>query len=103
MDQEKTFDKIDRPCLFKTMEKLGISQTYINFIKTLYKDNTSIITNNGFLSEPISLSWGLRQGWPLSLLLYVLQGEIIATNINNNNSIIGLHIPNKTKQVKISQ
>ena len=95
MDQEKTFDKIDRPYLFKTMEKLGISQTYINFIKTLYKDNTSIITNNGFLSEPISLSWGLRQGWPLSLLLYVLQREIIATNINNNNFIIGLHIPNK--------
>ena len=54
-DQEKTFHKIDRPCLFKIMEKLGISQTYINFIKTLYKDNTSIITNNGLLSEPISL------------------------------------------------
>ena len=62
MDQEKTFDKTDRPCLFKTMEKLGISQTYTNFIKTPYKDNTSIVTNNGFLSEPIPLLRGLRQG-----------------------------------------
>ena len=43
IDQEKAFDKIDRPFLFKTMEKLGISKTFINFIEILYKQN---IDNN---------------------------------------------------------
>ena len=62
-----------------------------------------MIANNGFLSEPISLSRGLRQGYPISLALYVVQGEITTTNVNNNNSIIGLHKPKRTKQVKISQ
>ena len=54
IDQEKAFDKIDRNVLFKTMQKLGVSPLYINFIKT-YTNNTSTIINNGFLSSPISL------------------------------------------------
>ena len=55
IDQEKAFDKIDTNFLFKTMQKLGVSPLYINFIKTLYTNNTSTIINNGFLSSPISL------------------------------------------------
>ena len=35
IDQEKAFDKIDRPFLFKSMEKLGFSETFINFIEVL--------------------------------------------------------------------
>ena len=38
IDQEKAFDKIDRPFLFKTMEKLGLSKNYIEFIKILYTE-----------------------------------------------------------------
>ena len=82
---------------------MGISPISINFIKTLYKQNTFMIPNNGFLSEQIPLQRGLRQGCPLSLPLYVIQGEVTTININNNNSIKGIHIPNKTKQTKISQ
>ena len=43
MDQEKAFDEIDRPFLFKTMEKLDLSKTYIEFINKPYKDNRSTI------------------------------------------------------------
>ena len=35
-----------------------------------------IITNKGFLSETVSLFRALRQGCPLSLSLYVVEGEI---------------------------
>ena len=69
IDQEKAFDKIDTPFLFQTMEKLGFSIEYIKFIEILYEDNTSIITNNVFLSETVKMLRGLRQGCPLSLPL----------------------------------
>ena len=39
IDQEKAFDKIDRPFLFETMQKLGFSKNYIEFIEILYNDN----------------------------------------------------------------
>ena len=103
IDQEKAFDKIDRPFLFKTMEKLGISKTFINFIEILYKQNISTIINNGFLSENVPMLRGLRQGCPLSLPLYVIQGEITTQNINKDQNIMGITIPNQRNQLKISQ
>ena len=103
IDQEKVFDKIDRPFLFKTMEKLGISRTFINFIEILYKQNTSTIINNGFLSGNVPMLRGLRQGCPLSLPLYVIQGEITTQNINKDQNIMEITIPNQRKQLKISQ
>ena len=66
-------------------------------------DSSSIITNNGFLSQTVMMLRGLRQGCPLSLLLYVIQSEVTAKNINNDNTIIGLKIPNSKKQLKILQ
>ena len=101
IDQEKAFDKIDRPFLFQTMGKLGFSKEYIQFVEILYKDNSSIIANNGFLSESVMMLRGLRQGCPLSLPLYVIQGEVTTKNINNDNTIIGLKIQNFKKQLKI--
>ena len=85
------------------MEKLGFSKEYIQFVEIIYKDNSSIITNNGFLSQTVMMLRGLRQGCPLSLPLYVIQGEVTAKNINNDNTIIGLKIPNSKKQLKILQ
>ena len=103
IDQQKAFDKIDRLFLFQTMEKLSFSKEYIEFVEILYKDSSSIITNNRFLSKKVMILRGLRQGCPLSLPLYVIQGELTTKNINNDNTIIGLKIPNSEKQLKISQ
>ena len=83
------------------MEKLGFSKSNIQFIEILYKDNKSIIIKNGFLSETVMILRGLRQGCPVSLALYVIQGEI-TENINNDNIITGLIMPNSKKQLKIS-
>ena len=63
---------------------MGFSNTFINVIKSLYENNTSMIINNGFLSSPVNLQKGLRQGRPLSLPLYVIQGEITTVNIKIN-------------------
>ena len=69
-------DKVDRPFLFQTLEKLGFSKNFVEFTGILYKDNKSIIANNAFVSETVSLFRGLRQGCPLFLPLYVVQREI---------------------------
>ena len=53
--QEKAFEKTDRTFLYETMEKMGISPVFINFIKILYKQNTSVVINNGYLSPQVSL------------------------------------------------
>lgn len=82
---------------------MGISPIFINFITILYKQNISKTINNGYLSPQVSLQRGLRQRCPLSLPLYVIQGEATTTNINQNKDIIRIHIPNQKNEVKISQ
>ena len=75
---------MDHQFLNKTMDQMGFSNTFINVIKSLYENNTSMIINNGFLSSLVNLRKGLRQGRPLSLPLYVIQGEITTVNIKIN-------------------
>lgn len=103
VDQEKAFDKVAHDLLYKTMRTMGFSDQFINVIQIIYKNNTSFIINNGFLSSLVHLQRVLRQGYLLSLPPYVVQGEVTTTNINQNENIEGIRIPNNTKQVKIGQ
>ena len=36
IDAEKDFDKIQHPCMIKTLQKAGIEGTYFNIIKAIY-------------------------------------------------------------------
>ena len=89
--------------LFKTMDKMGFSNIVINFTKIFFKKNTSTIINNGFLSAPVLLQRGLRQDCPLSVPLYVVQEEVTTININQDESISRIKIPNKKQEIKVSQ
>lgn len=43
---QKAFDKIKHPFMFKTLEKLGIIETYLNTVKATHaKPKTKIILN----------------------------------------------------------
>ena len=36
IDAEKAFDKIQHPFMIKTLNKVGIEETYLNIIKAVY-------------------------------------------------------------------
>lgn len=69
------------------MQTMGFSNTFINFIKILYTNNTAAIINSGYFSPPVYTERRLRQGCPLSLPLYVTQAEITIFNINQDHTI----------------
>ena len=85
------------------MRKLGYFEIFIKFIKKLCQTTLSIISSNGFLSTPFSLSRGVRQGCPLSLLFYIKNGQVINLNIKSNDKIVGYPIPNQKENIKLSQ
>ena len=97
IDQEKAFGKVGRNLPYETMEKQGYSKQFIQIINILYQDTQALIINNGYSSTPFKIERGVRQGCPLSLLLYTIYGELINVNIANNKNIQGVKTPNKTE------
>lgn len=85
------------------MEKRGYSKIFISFIKNNHQNTESIISNNCFLSNPFPLTRGERQGCPLSLLLYIINGEVINISIKSNEKIVAYPLPNQKEQLKLSQ
>ena len=43
IDAEKAFDKIQHPFIIKTLHEMGIEETYLNLIKTIYDKPTASI------------------------------------------------------------
>ena len=92
LDQEKAFDRVDHDFLFDTMNTFGLGETFTNWVKTIYSNATTYININGFLTDPIPLKRGVRQGCRLSTLLYVLVIEVLALQLRANPNIIGFTI-----------
>ena len=70
LDQEKAFDRVDRSFLSNLLQHFGFGQWFQACIATLYKGAYTQILVNDFLTEPIYLARGVRQGDALSLMLY---------------------------------
>ena len=57
-----------------------------------YTDISSCVTNNGFASPFFNLKRGVRQGCPLSGLLFVLGIELLNLAFQTNSNIKGIKV-----------
>lgn len=103
LDQEKAFDCVDWSFMRTTLSAMGFGPSFISWVDLFYHCVQSSINLNGYLSPFFALSRGLRQGCPLSPLLYVLVSEVLAVNIRCNPPISGLRLPDFMVLSPISQ
>ena len=101
LDQEKAYDKIVHPYLWKILEKFGFPTEMIKMIKALYTNAQTSVIINGVISSPFIVSRGVRQGDPMSCILFNLSIEPLAANIRAS-SIRGIEVPNLDEKIKIS-
>ena len=104
LDQEKAFDRVDHEFLMRTLAKFGFGPSFCRWVGLFYNDVFSRVICNGDLSAPVFLWRGVRQGCPLSPLLYVLVSEVLSTQIRKCNQIEGFRLPGAGGlQFKLSQ
>ena len=93
LDQEKAFDHVDWDFLVSTLDLMGFGPNFIAWVKLLYMDIRSAVLVNGYVSESFWPSRGVRQGCPLSPLLYVISIKVLAANLHANHLIEGIKLP----------
>ncbi|KAL0150090.1 hypothetical protein M9458_054517 [Cirrhinus mrigala] len=93
LDFEKAFDRISHQFLFKVLEKMGFPGRFIAWVGLLYNHMVSRIVVNGHLSKNVNIHSGVRQGCPLSPLLYVVCIEPLAQILRRDKWIKGLDLP----------
>jgi hypothetical protein len=86
--------------MIKALRKLGIEGMYLNIIKAIYDKPIANIILNGEKLKPFPQKSGVRQGCPLSTLLFNVVLEFLSRAIRQEEEIKGLQIGKET--VKIS-
>ena len=92
IDFEKAFDSLSWTFIYNVLSYFGFDDTLIKWIKLFNTDIEARICQAGFLSEPIEIKRGCRQGDPISCYQFILAAEILALLIIYNPNIVGFNI-----------
>lgn len=101
LDQEKAYDKIAHDYLWIVLQHMNFPQNFINLIKELYKDANTEVMVNGFAIDPIKVKRGVRQGDPMSCLLYNIAIEPLASALRQSE-LQGFKIKGTAEKVLVS-
>ena len=102
LDNYHAFDMVLREYLFHVLRKCGFSGKTVNVIEKFYKNNKCKVIVNGFLSHTFKIDNGIRQGCPLSAMLYVLVVEPLSVALFYAKQMHGFVLPNNS-EVKLVQ
>ena len=72
LDLSKAFDKVPHDLLWDKLARMGFHPTFIRVLQSLYKDTYVTILVNGCPTEKVYVRSGVKQGCPLSPLLFTL-------------------------------
>jgi len=72
LDFKQVFGRIFHRYLFTILRQYGISNWFADRLQALYEQALASVQINGCLAAPIEIRSGVRQGCPLSMILYSL-------------------------------
>ena len=84
IDFKKAYDTVDRSLLIKRIQDLGINGIFLKNLESMYKKTEYLLQyKNGHL-DPISSNLGLKQGCPLSPMLFNLYIDDVCEIFDND-------------------
>lgn len=97
IDFEKAFDKVKWDFVLEVLKCMNFDQKWLEWISAIFRSSKISILVNGTPSDEFTPTQGLRQGDPLSPLLFNLVGEVLAKLLERASElhiIKGISMPN---------
>jgi len=85
LDFKNAFDRISHTYLHSIFQCYGLGDPFIDRLKRMYEGATSSVQLNGPIHGPIPTRCAIRQGCPLSILLYALCLHTLLCTLEKKN------------------
>ena len=94
LDHQAAFDMVEWDYMFKIFEIMNFGPLFLRIMKTIYcrQRTKSCVQVNGFLSDFFFIERGIRQGCPMSALIYNIISEFVANFIRKTNLLSGIDL-----------
>ena len=106
LDLANAFDRVWLNFLFVVMLKMGFHPYLVRWIRACIVGPWIAPLVNGRLNNFFQASRGLRQGFPLSPLLYAIQASVLSFQLNKSMQqriLIGLSISPRVERINHAQ
>jgi hypothetical protein len=106
LDLANAFDRVNHNFLFEVMKKFGFDQSFVNWIRACIGSPWIAPMVNGRVTNFFKVSRGLRQGCPLSPMLYAIQASVMSYQLEISriqSNLQGLNIAQGVKEINHAQ
>ena len=94
------YERVEWSWTLKCLEQFRFGRKFIAWIDMAFKYAKMLILTNGFNSSYFKITRLMRQGCPVSTLLFILQAEPLACAIRKNHNIKGIPLPLSDPEVQ---
>lgn len=84
LDISKAFDSVSHKAIYQTLEAFGLPKEMIDYIRNYYADSGTRLTGQGWTSEVICPRRGVKQGDPMSPIIFNMVMDRLLTSLPND-------------------
>lgn len=103
LDFAKAFDTIEHKPMMEIMKHMGFDERWLGWMESIFSSGKSSILLNGMPGRKFICKRGVRQGDPLSPLIFVLAADLLQAAINDALAagLISLPLPTRCQDYPV--